>query len=63
MDVARSGTAHPRDDGLPAWALPVFLVVAVVACALLLRFAIGVMDDEAPATTPTSASLTATASP
>ncbi|MFP5370859.1 MAG: hypothetical protein ACLGI3_08945 [Actinomycetes bacterium] len=59
MDVNRRGSPQHHDEGLPAWVLPVCLVLTAVACALLLRFALGVMSEEQPGSTPTSASLTA----
>jgi len=60
VDLTRRGSAQQHDEGLPAWVLPVCLVLATVACALLLRFALGVMDQEAPPT-PSSAPITARA--
>lgn len=51
MVLTRPGDAPQEDVPLPIWVLPVCLVLAAVACFLVLRLAIGVMSQE-PATPP-----------
>jgi hypothetical protein len=53
--VSRHGGVRHEDVPLPVWVLPVCLVLAAVACFVVLRLAIGVVSPEPPPPTPATA--------
>jgi hypothetical protein len=55
MVLTGQGDVRQQDVPLPMWVLPVCLVLAAVACVLVLRLTIAVMSQEPATPTPATA--------